>query len=48
MLLVLQVKAEVALGRERYQSRSVVIQAAALPGDGRSRAARSQIASEAT
>src|SRR4029079_11379842 len=45
---VLQVKAAVAVERERYQSRSTVVQAEPEPGLGRSRLARSHIASEAT
>jgi hypothetical protein len=45
---VWQVNALPVVARERYQRRSVVDQAAALPGAGRSRAARSQTASEMT
>src|SRR5207237_4208925 len=45
---VLQVKAAVAVARERYQSRSVIVHAPALPGLGRSRLAKSHSASEET
>src|SRR5947199_4369210 len=45
---VVQVKALVAVLRERYQSRSRVVQAGPVPGFGRSRLAKSQIASVGT
>jgi hypothetical protein len=45
---VLQVKAPVAVARERYQRRSTTDQAALEPGLGKSRAAKSQSASEET
>ena len=45
---VLQVKALPAADRERYQSRSTTAQAALPPPPGRSRAAKSQTASEGT
>ncbi len=44
--LAVQTKAAVAVERDRYQRRSVTDQAAPLPGFGRSRAARSQSASD--
>src|SRR4051794_639230 len=44
----LQVKALVAVLRERYHSRSRVVHAGPVPAPGRSRLAKSQIASEGT